>query len=67
VNGFAFGQERWVCAFFGFAQDAVGEFEHRAAQQGGAGFDENLVVVEGGRAIAAGGLDHRQDAAVFFF
>jgi len=67
VDGFAFCQERGFFALGGFAEDAIGEFEDRAAQQGGTAFDQNLVVIAGRGAIAAGDFDHRENAAVLLF
>jgi hypothetical protein len=65
VRRLAFGQERGFGAVFSLAQDAVSEPYHGAAHHRGPGFDEDFFVVVSRRAVAAPGLDHRQNAMEF--
>jgi hypothetical protein len=64
VDCLAFGKKGGLFAFGSFAQDAISELDDRAAEQRRPGLDQNLVVVAGGRAIAATGIDNRQNAIV---
>lgn len=57
VDGFALGEKRGLDAAVLLAPDAVGEFDDEAAQDGGPGLDEDLIVVAGRGAVSAVGLD----------
>ena len=67
VHRFSFGQQNRFGVGDILAQDAIRKFEHGAAQHGGAGLDENDVVVARGGAIAATGLDDRENALMLHF
>src|SRR5579863_7894409 len=65
VDGLAFCQELALFSILvRIPVNLVGKLEHRAAQQYRPRLDQDLVVVAGGRFVAAGYVDHRQNASV---